>query len=382
MKRWRAFLPVLAATMALTAGDPAPFPVEPDKSDLVWQVVEVPGYEAVRLHVPRDWQVFATGTPPGEPVDVRLWPLEGKESDSEIHLYIRAPRAGSKAPALADIRLTVGGMRAAMLSSPGREGGDSLKELRSRSVTGYYFSIIDRSAAPRDGWRSMTFGSRLLGDFELRFSLQSHTDPSRYLVPTLDMMRDVELKLQTPEEAAATAASAEGDAGRWEPIDRSQAAGNLDLTIGLPDKVWEVWVDLPDYNVQQKKVEPDKSSAILTALHPGTGIGFSAYVKRVRDKKVRSSGQCMDLLAAQAKLPTAMQWRERHVERDGMEIVQYDVGGFEGVVINQRNADAYLYRDGACIDIHIYKNNFRPADAPLFDLVLNNLKFVTKQPLP
>jgi hypothetical protein len=362
---------------APVAADPPPSPSAPQAPyTLVWKSVKVPGYGAFRLHIPPDWEVTAFGDPAREPVDVRLWPLHGKELDTEIHLSIQAPRVGTRIPSLATLRRDVQAVRDAFPPSAGTPA-PAVQEMEGKALTAFYFSMQDESPAPTGGWRYMTYGSGLLGDFLLIITRYSNKDFAHRLVPTLVMMRDIEWERPTPEEAAATVAAAEAAIKRWEPVERSKAAGTIALTIGLPDKDWEVWVDLHDYRVERKKVEPDKSSAVLVASHPGTKVGFSALVKRVQDKDTRNSGLCANELGDQTKVPYARSGGKREV-RDGMEVIQYDIGTFEGVAINQRNADAYLYRDGTCIDVHISKNNFRPGDQALFDLVLDNIKIVAK----
>jgi hypothetical protein len=162
-------------------------------SDLVWKSVKVPGYGAFRFHIPMDWEVtpFVFGDPTREPVDVQLWPMHGNERDSEIHVSIQTPRKGLSVPALSTIRKDVESVRDAMLPSA-QTPPLTLQEMDGRSLTAYYFSMTDRSAAPSGGWRYMTYGKGLLGEFVLTFTLYNNKETGHHLVPLLVMMRDME----------------------------------------------------------------------------------------------------------------------------------------------------------------------------------------------
>jgi hypothetical protein len=371
--KWPRVLPLVLAASVLTLGVGGPSPSAgsgPAVSGLVWKRVPVSGFGAMRLHIPADWDFSTLGAPP-RPVDVTFRPAHGKDRSSEIHLSILAHRPGQAVQSRESLRADVERVRNVMMSSATPEDVP-VRELQGGAVTGWYFSMTDRAAAPSGGWRYMTYGSGRLGNFVVTFNVTSNVSIEHQVAPVLTMLRDMEREPPSLEERVTIMAKAEAESRRWQPVERSKAGGTINLTVGLPDKDWEVWVDLHDYRVQEKKVEPDKSSAILVASHPGTSVGFSATVERVNDRRLQSSQVCMAYLGQKANVPR----EARHEERDGMHVLQYDVSFFEGAV--ERDADAYLYRDGTCIDVHIHKDNFRPSDQPLFDLVLNNIKIVTK----
>lgn len=376
-------LAVFAASLAAVAAAPAPVAPGPNAaageqadSGLVWKSVKVPGYGAFRLHVPPDWEALAFGTPP-DPVQVSLYTRADKEKTTEIQLTIQVPRAGSWRPSQPSVRADVGNVRDLMLPSAKTETL-TINELKGRSMTTWYFSMTDRREAPSGGWRYMTYGSGLLEGFVLSFTLSNSRDGAHRLVPTLVMMRDMEWERPTLEEQAEIVRKAEAQIKRWEPVERSKVAGNLDLSIGLPDKDWDVWIDLHDYKVDRKNVAPDRRSAVLEASHPGTRVGLSAQVVRVGDIGQReTSVTCMQLLGDRTNIPYT-RIGTSHGERDGMHVLQFDIESFEGAPV-QRGADAYLYRDGTCINVHIAKSDFRPQDQSSFNLVLDNIKFVTKK---
>ena len=66
-------------------------------------------------------------------------------------------------------------------------------------------------------------------------------------------------------------------------------------------------------------------------------------------------------------------------ERDGIALLEYkvEVDVPEGAPVDsltQTNRHAFLVRDGVWVDVHLSKMGFEPADAALFDTVLDSIR--------
>ena len=65
----------------------------------------------------------------------------------------------------------------------------------------------------------------------------------------------------------------------------------------------------------------------------------------------------------------------RSTEKNGMLLVHWQIPKQRTAPLQQQNINAYLYRDGACIDVHISKVDSGPQDEPLFANVLKGIRF-------
>ena len=61
-----------------------------------------------------------------------------------------------------------------------------------------------------------------------------------------------------------------------------------------------------------------------------------------------------------------------------MILVHYLVPEARRLRVNQKNINAYIYRDGTCIDIHISKVDYSQEDDRYFEAVLDAIRFVEK----
>jgi len=60
--------------------------------------------------------------------------------------------------------------------------------------------------------------------------------------------------------------------------------------------------------------------------------------------------------------------------------MEYSVLEVEGRPINQRNLFACMFKEDVYVDIHLSKVFFKTADQPLFDVILQGIHFVERQP--
>jgi len=360
--------PILAAS-ALAAATLV-FAAEPQPSGVVWNRIKVPGHGSLAFPAPKHWSANASPWRDG-PIVVQLGPGPWASTTYEVQLRIQPPPRRPEISDLQALRISVEGVRDVMAASASTPE-IPVVELQGASLTGYYFSVTDRNAAPTGGWRFMTYGSALVEDLVVTFTVHSNQSSEHQVAPMLELMKQMKWEPPTHEEAAAAKAKAAVEAARWATIDLEDIRG-LQFTLALPDKGWALWMDLPGYRSERQEVAPDQSRATMTMSDPGTHVTVSASIDRQKNRN--TVGACRSRFYASG----ASRVNEREEERDGVLLVHYNVPYFDGFPIDQQHTDAYLYRDGTCIDVHISKSGYRPADKRYFDAVLSAMKFVKKK---
>lgn len=64
----------------------------------------------------------------------------------------------------------------------------------------------------------------------------------------------------------------------------------------------------------------------------------------------------------------------QHVTVGSMAAVHWLVREYQGMPVMQKNINAYLFRDGVCIDVHLSKVQYEPKDEALFTTVLTSVR--------
>ena len=156
---------VAAFAMAWTCGD--------ELEGLTWKQIRLPGRGAVLLQVPKDWRVVsAQANEDGRPT-IEFGPLVGEGFVAHISVFWRAEdRPFRKKEVLKWVREArdLAAQSATTTKIP-------ILEVESSSVTGFYFTAIDKNPKPGE-WLYMTHGSALLADVRFTFTALSN-DPTQ-----------------------------------------------------------------------------------------------------------------------------------------------------------------------------------------------------------
>lgn len=373
MKRWLLFVAALALAKATPAPAQEPWRT-PQEPGTVRKAIRVPGSGTLQFPIPDGWKVISATALTGEPIVVQLGPPQKTAPPFAVQIRIQA---SSEAEIFSQkaLRRSVKGVRDAMAVSATRRDLP-VQELRGASLKGYYFSATDRRSTPAGGWRYMTYGSALLDDLVVTFSVYSNRSGEDQVPAMLDLMKRMTHEPPTAEEAATAEARTAAETARWATIEIDRDFGSLLLAIALPDKGWGLWFDLPGYEPQEGAVAPDQSSALMNASDPRTQVHVSAYLER--QKKQRTVAGCRSHFTDRMTSP----FTKREEAREGIILVHYGVPEPGGAMIRDQHTHALFYRDGTCIDVDISKQEYRAGDEPLFDAVLAAIKFVKKQQVP
>src|SRR5258708_643147 len=160
---------------------------------------------------------------------------------------------------------------------------------------------------------------------------------------------------------------------------RAQDAASATLTVWLPGKPWVMEMDGAGFITHTNEIQKD-GRRYFAAENPEKKIILSVYLEEGKEP-VTAEG-CKQGLQGRAtsNVPfkrTQVTFREFGV----MEILEYYILQQNDVPLNQRNLFACLGKDKTYADIHLSKVFFKPTDQPLFDALLQSVRFVDHQPI-
>ena len=145
------------------------------------------------------------------------------------------------------------------------------------------------------------------------------------------------------------------------------------LELNLAGEPWSLRLDLPAFEVDKRAALPDGSGTMIQVSSPESGVIASAFLERLPD--LASVAECKKHYWPRALLSPLPKSRLSHVDTESLALVYWLGEEYKGVPVMQRNVNAYLYRDGVCVDIHLSKVEYRPEDDELFAAILSTARF-------
>lgn len=150
--------------------------------------------------------------------------------------------------------------------------------------------------------------------------------------------------------------------------------GKTTYAVSLKGQAWSLEVDLPDFKVERRKTRTGSSQSTLFAAGRHSLVVVSIFLERKAN--LQSAEECRDHYQAKsADSPFQMSDISR-TSTETMAQVHYLIKEFQGVQLNQKNINAYMYRDGVCIDIHLSALEHKPSDGKVFEAVLDSVRYL------
>jgi len=143
--------------------------------------------------------------------------------------------------------------------------------------------------------------------------------------------------------------------------------------LSLAGKTWSLLVDLPGFKRDDEGTRPDGSGTMIQASNKKTNLVASVFLESRSD--LGSTEECKADYWAKASESPLPQSEVQHVTVGSMAAVHWLVREYRGLPLMQKNVNAYLYRDGVCIDVHLSKVQYEPKDEALFTAVLASVRF-------
>src|SRR5260370_30733123 len=159
----------------------------------------------------------------------------------------------------------------------------------------------------------------------------------------------------------------------------AQSAGPNRLTVWLPGKPWVMEMNAPGFRSRENEMQKD-GRRYFVAENAETNVILSVYLEE--GKGPATAEGCKRGLRGRAtsNLPfkrSGITFRES----GAAQILEYSILEVDGVPQNQRNLFACLTKDNVFADVHLSKVFFKAWDQPLFDAILQSVRFPSRKPV-
>ena len=313
----------------------------------------LPAHGTLELTVPSSWKE-SVSRPPGDlPPTIEFSPASGGDFDVQI-TPIWGPTADPDLGRPEAIRALVDEVGSRLLDQA-VETEIILKEIKGPRAEGYVFMLTDRAPAEEE-WKYMTVGAVGVEGLLLSFTILSNSPDSGE--------RDQALRMIEQSRHAAAASS--------EPAPAPAAAPSTLRKLTYPGKSWSLVLDLPGFEFQERATRPDMTGIEATGENNSTGVLISANL----EKAAR---------AGDAKATRAYYWsrvkktrpspkKVVFSERGEMAILEYIEPGSDGKKAHIKHVTVFLSREDTWIVVSVSKVDYRPEDAPAFEVVLQSIR--------
>ena len=156
------------------------------------------------------------------------------------------------------------------------------------------------------------------------------------------------------------------------------------IRLSLPDASWALELTADGFTVQVDQLRGPGNAKYFLANNDRTKVNLSAVLETVPSAK--SATQCRDLYLSRLRNRQVKMEKVKTSERGEMAILEYHTNPFgmalpkekapELLGFIQRHLNAYLAKDGACIDIHLSKVLSKPDEEAQFDTVVGSVRIV------
>lgn len=146
-----------------------------------------------------------------------------------------------------------------------------------------------------------------------------------------------------------------------------------EFELRLPDREWSLVLDLPGFDLEEKDTRPDDLGVVKQMLNESTGVVVSAFIEASPESD--SVRACKEQYWERMSRSPFQMADVREEARSDMLLVHWRIPKQRRAPLDQQNTNAYLYRDGACIDVHVSKVNLQPQDEALFDAVIRGIRY-------
>jgi hypothetical protein len=353
-------LTLLAACATTKRAAPTRGTAAPARPGWTVRALDVPGHGRLVLSLPPGWTVSEPDEGEAGVPAVKL------QKEGARFLALLTPLWNPGEPESSEERADSAQLfaelarREALAGSVERE--IPLEALRGPGVSGSYFSATDRSLVGRatgpDEYRHVLQGAAAVGPVVLAFSLLDD-GPGPWRADLLEVVRTAR---HVPD----------GGDEEGEAIQPLPGVATEPLRVALPGRSWSVLVDLPGFEVA--RVAPGRAG-------PGAEhvLARSPESEVVASVILSPSGAALDAAGcrerALARIQASVPGLEdlRRAEGGGAAAATYLVRAGAGGA-PEWHAHAFLWRDGACVAVHVSKADPDREDAARLDAILSSVR--------
>ena len=164
-----------------------------------------------------------------------------------------------------------------------------------------------------------------------------------------------------------------------EAAEAQDAPATVASDIWLPGKPWALELDGTGFAARDNEIQPDGRRYFL-AENAKTHMVVSVFLEAA--KAPVQAEECRHSLEEKAKSNAALASAKlkgiEYRASGDLQILEFTLPQFDGVPKNQKNVFSCLIKEDALVDIHISKLFFKASDQPLFDTLLQSIRFVPR----
>src|SRR6476660_5162703 len=157
------------------------------------------------------------------------------------------------------------------------------------------------------------------------------------------------------------------------------ASVSTKFEVWLPGKPWALELDGAGFTTRSNEIQPD-GRRYFQAENMKTRAILAVYLEAL--KAPARPGECKHSLEEKMKRNSSLaSGALRGViyrESGEMQILEFTLPELDGVPTSQKNIFGCLIKDDVFLDFHISKVFFKAADQPLFDALLESVRFVPR----
>jgi len=156
------------------------------------------------------------------------------------------------------------------------------------------------------------------------------------------------------------------------------------VRLSLPNASWALELAAEGFTVQVDQLRGPSNARYFLAHNEATKVNLSAVLETVPSAK--SATQCRDLYLGRLRNRQIKVENVRTSERGDIAVLEYSTNPF-GMALPkekapelfgfiQKHLNAYLAKDGACIDVHLSKVLPKSDEKAEFDAVVGSVRIV------
>jgi hypothetical protein len=131
------------------------------------------------------------------------------------------------------------------------------------------------------------------------------------------------------------------------------------LRLSLPGQAWTLEIPSDELAIEGDLTRSDGRARALAAQDPA-GLAMTVFLEA---NQGTTSQACREMYWQRLKSQSPLAMDDvKMSERGPVALVEYVVREHQGVKLDQKHLNAYLAKAGTCIDIHLSKVRFTPAD--------------------
>lgn len=145
------------------------------------------------------------------------------------------------------------------------------------------------------------------------------------------------------------------------------------ITLALPNRGWALEIQAAGFATQRDETREDGNARYFYATNSDSNLNMSVLLEKTPSSQSRT--HCRAYYWENLKKRSPLKMDDVRMSDPGhVAVLEYMVKQYQDLQVEQKNLNAYLAKDGVCVDIHLSKVQFRSGEESLFTAVLDGLR--------